>query len=273
MKHFHLLPAALAAALALAACGKDTAGADPGDGGSAAAAAADATGPAADAAPSLPQPDLDRPLADYAELKSGQQLMFLYVAASKLPPDFEKLAAGFSREYRQTSDAFRRNDLLQALKPQLEQGIAQAAAAPYAWVELDDVQLESYDFERKGFTVGEFTGDHHRYFHDANEYSYAWANRAQVAFAPVADETIARGLEAARSNWNSRPRLRVYFFAQSADLNAQRINAYVTRVQVTDRAGRVLAEYGPDGSVATAASGGCQGHAADCAAAAAAGLG
>lgn len=247
MRHQYLLPAAMLAALALGACGHDSAGADPED---VAAATEAATAPpaATDSAPALPRPDMDRPLDSYVELKSGQQVMFLYVAASRLPPDFEKLATAYSREYRQTSDAFRKNDLLQALKPQLEQHIAQAAAAPYAWVEIDDVQLQTYDFDRKGFAVGEFTGDHHRYFRDASEYSYAWANRDHVAFAPVADEAIARGLESARANWNTRPRLRIYFFAQSADLNAQRINAYVTRVQVTDRTGRVHAEYGPGGS-------------------------
>jgi hypothetical protein len=269
MKTRYLLPAALLAALTLGACGNDASDADSASGGDSTPAAAGASGPPGDTVPALPQPDTNRPLDSYAELKSGQQVMFLYVAASKLPPDFEKLAESFSREYRQTSDAFRRNDLLQALKPQLEQGINQAAAAPYAWVELEDAQLQSYDFERKGFTVGEFINDHHRYFHDASGYSYTWGNRAQVAFAPIADEAVARALESARTKWNTKPRLRIYFFAQSADLNAQRINAYVTHVQVTDSSGRVVAEYGPDGNVRVAAQedSDCEGDAAACAAA------
>ena len=193
---------------------------------------------------SLPQPDPARPLASYPELKSGQQVMFLYAAASRLPPDFEKMAEAYSSEYRSTSDAFRKNDLMKAIKPQIEQEIAAAVAQPYAWVELDDTDLESYDFGRKGFSVGEFSSDHHRYFRDVYTYSYSWANRGAVVFMPVADETLAREIEAMRTQWNNKPRLKVFFFAQSADLNNQRVNAVVTRVQVTDRKGRVLAEYG-----------------------------
>lgn len=238
---------ALAAALALAACG----GSDDASTGAEETAPGtllDSTRQAAEeaaAVAALPQPDPDKPLSSYPELTSGQDVMFLYVAASKMPPGFEKLAETFSREYRQTSDAFRKNDLLEALKPQLEQRIAQATAAPYAWVEIDDPGVQSYDFERKGFTVGEFTADRYRYFDDAYSYTYQWANRDQVAFAPVADEDVARKLESMRTDWRQSPRLRVYFFAQSADLNAQRINALVTRVQLTDRNGNVLFEYGP----------------------------
>jgi arginine/lysine/ornithine decarboxylase len=39
----------------------------------------------------------------------------------------------------------------------------------------------------------------------------------------------------------------VYFFAQSADLNRQIVRAYVTGVRISDRDGRVLAEYRPQG--------------------------
>lgn len=236
------------AALALAACGKQ--GADPGNADSTLGRTDPASEPkAATAAPALPKPDLTRPLGEYAELKDGQQVMFHYVAASKLPPDYEKLAGAYSREYRQSNDAFRKNDLLQALKPQIDQGIAQATASPYTWIELDDADLQAYDFERKGFPVGEFIDDKYRYFNDASEYTYTWANRSQVDFAPVADEAVARAIEAARTKWSTRPRLRVYSMAQSADMNAQRVNAHVTRVQIVDRNGRVLAEYSPDGSV------------------------
>ena len=252
--------AVLATALALAACGgssdpsTDAEAPAPGTILDSAAQAAEETGAAA----AIPQPDPDKPLSSYPELTSGQQVMFMYVAASRMPPDFEQLASTFSREYRQSNDAFRKNDLMQAIKPQLEQGIAQAADHPYAWVEVDDASLGSYDFERGGFTVGEFTRDHYRYFNDVNPYEatrfgYTWANRDQFAFAPVADEAVARKLESMRTQRRDKPRLKVYFFAQSADLNQDRVHALVTRVQITDRNGNVLFEYGPDTSAANAA--------------------
>lgn len=240
----------LATATPLVACGKDDAPTD--NAPAASGALADAVKQAEEISrqEATPKADPAKPLSTYPEVKSGQQVMFLYLAASKLPHDFEKLAESFSREYRQSNDAFRRNDLLQALKPQLEQGIAQAAENPYGWVDLSDADLQTYDFTRKGFTVGEFTSSgRYRYFNDASTYHYTWVNGEQVAFAPIEDEAIARELEAMRSKWNATPRLKVYFFAQSADLNSSTVNAVVTRVQITDRSGRVLVEYGPDGSV------------------------
>lgn len=262
----------LACLFVLASCsGKDADTTPPAD-GSADAKAADTAATAT--TPAIPQADLGRPLTAYRELKDGQQIMFLYTAASRLPPDFEKLANGMSREYRQTSDTFRKRDLLEALKPRIEQAIAQAAAEPYAWVQLDGADLQPYDFERKGFQLDEFAADHRRFFTDLSEYSYTWANRGQVLFAPVADEAIAREIEATRTKWNATPSLRIFFFAQSANLDRQNIDAYVTRVQVVGRDGRVLAEYGPDRSqpaqLATSDDPGCT--SIDCIARASAGF-
>ena len=245
-----LLPVpALLAILALSACGKDD-----GVSGNAASAGAGAAGGLsgsdareevpASAARGLPRPDMKKSLDDYPELQSGQQIMFLYTAASRLPPDFAKLAEHYSRDYRDTSDSFRKNDLLQAIKPQLEQQIAAAAASPYAWMPVDNAQLGAYDFERKGFPVNEFDNEGQRYFRDNHGYKLSWANRDQVRFAGVADEAQARELESMRTR--HRLGLKVYFFAQGANLNSQTIDAHVTRVQVVDRDGRVLADYGPN---------------------------
>ena len=210
-------------------------------------AAVKATASAAQAA--LPQPDPGKALSTYPELDSGEQLMFHYVAASALPPDLDKLAESYSSEYRQTTDTFRKRDLLQALQPQIEQKIQQAKAEPYAWMDIDDPELGAYDFERKGFPIGEFDGKRTRYFNDAYNYKLTWANRDQLKFAPVTDEAAARELESMRTDWRNKPRLKIYFLGQSADLNEQTLNALVTRVQVVSKSGKVLAEYSPDGSV------------------------
>ena len=121
---------------------------------------------------------------------------------------------------------------------------------PYGWMDIDDSDnLGAYDFERKGFPIDEFESERYRYINDAYQYKLSWANHGQVAFAPVPDEAVARQLEAMRTNYSDKPKLKIFFFAQSADLNEQKVNAIVTRVQITDKSGRVLAEYGPDGSV------------------------
>lgn len=195
----------------------------------------------------LPKPDATKPLAEYPELDSGVSIMALYVAASRLPPDYEKLSGTLSSEYRSTSDTFRKRDLLQALKPQVDELVSAAKANPYGWMEVGGGdQLAAYNFERGGFPVREFEPGKQRYFSDASEYKLQWANAKSVGFLPVKDEALARQIEAMRNDYGKQPRLRIYFFAQSTDLNDQSVKAHVTRVQVVDSSGQVLAEYGPD---------------------------
>lgn len=244
-----------ASVLALSACKQDSKNTDAGSDTDTPAVtgmlgAASDKAKAKTAVAAIPQPDANKALSSYPEIDSGMQIMFLYVAASRLPPDFIKLAETYSSEYRETNDSFRKNDLMQAIQPQLQEKIAIAKSLPYGWMEIDDSDnLGAYDFARKGFPIDEFDSERYRYINDAYQYKLSWANHGQVAFAPVPDEATARQLEAMRANYSDKPKLKIFFFAQSADLNEQKVNAIVTRVQITDKSGRVLAEYGPDGSV------------------------
>lgn len=261
----------LAVALALSACKKDD------DATNNTATPSGLLGQAADkakaegAAAALPQPDASKPLSSYRKLgDNNADAMFLYQAVSSLPPDYEKLANGISKEFRDTSDSFRKQELLVALKPQMEQQIAQAKASPYGYITLKyNNNLEAYDFQRKGFPVFSF-GENTQKEH-LGDYSFGktlnWVNRGQVAFAPVGDEAAARLIERMRTKdrYDNPPLLNVYFFAQSANLNSDEINAVVTRVQIIDKSGRVLAEYGPDGSVSATPEAAAEARPADAA--------
>ena len=263
----------LAVALALSACKKD----DDANATNNAAAPSGLLGQAADkakaegATAALPQPDASKPLTSYRKLgNSNADAMFLYQAVSSLPPDYEKLANGISKEFRDTSDSFRKQELLAALQPQMEQQIAQAKASPYGYITLKyNNNLEAYDFQRKGFPVFSFGENTEK--ERLGDYSFGktlnWANRSQVAFAPVGNEAAARLIEGMRTKgrYDNPPLLNVYFFAQSANLNSDEINAVVTRVQVIDKSGRVLAEYGPDGSVSATPGAAAEARPADAA--------
>lgn len=258
MKKYVLAIATVAACATLAGCDrKDPSGTggaaeEPAPTGMMAEAARQAEAQAKIAA--LPKADMAKPLSDYPKLDGGEHLMFLYLAAARLPPDYPSIADAFSSDYRDTSDSFRKQDLLTALKPRIDARIGEATQQPYAWMELDDSDnLSAYDFQRGGFPVNEFQDEKTRYFNDSSSYRLTWANREAVVFAPVKDEAMARVIEAMRTDYGNTPQLKVYFFAQAADLDSKHVKAVVTRVQITDRSGRVLADYGPDGSIATQA--------------------
>lgn len=244
MKTFKKLSVCVLALAILSACSKDeankpTAPAPTGIIGQAAEAARADT-----ARPNLPAIDANLPTSQYAEIDDGEDLMFLYLATTGLPPEYSKAAEAYSEEYRNTTDDFRKRDLLKALTPQIDQQLSAASSQLYRWMEVDDAELGNYDFERRGFPVGEFQDSKYRYFNNASSYKLTWDNHAQLAFAPVADEAIARELEGMRNDYSNKPRLKVYFMARSTDLNETAIKGHVTKVQVVDKSGRVLAEYG-----------------------------
>ena len=194
----------------------------------------------------LPSPNMSKPLDSYPEINSGIQLMFLYEATSGMPVNYEKVAKQYSKEYRNESDSFKQRDLLTALKPRIDAEIAAVKANPYGVFEISRNPLATYDFDKKGFPVETFADEMYHYFNDAYEYKLGWANYRQLAFAPVSDEAAARQLESMRTDYSNQPSLRVFFFAQSVDLNDTKIKAYVTTVQIIDKRGQALLTYLPN---------------------------
>lgn len=73
------------------------------------------------AAPTLPIAEAATPLSTYVNVDSGIQLAYLYYAVSGLPTDYEKLAEISSQDYRSTTDSFKKKDILDTLKPQIDQ--------------------------------------------------------------------------------------------------------------------------------------------------------
>lgn len=230
--------AALALSVALSACSQEAPQTPP-------VPAQPAAAPAPVAAVPLPQADPATPLAQYQTLNSGNQLMFLYHALSRLPIDEDAAAQSLSRDYATTSDAFRKRDLLAALKPRIDAGIS--GATPYLRLDVNGSRslLDSYDFKRQGFNVKEFSDSgSSRYFHDNTRFQIRFSNTEQVNFFPVKDEDAARQIEGSL-NRHEELILRIYAFANDTDPARQHVKAVVTRLVLTDPRGKVLAEFTP----------------------------
>lgn len=233
---------ALALSVALSACSQEAPQTPPAPAQPAAAPSA-APGPVA--AVPLPQADPATPLAQYQTLNSGNPLMFLYHALSRLPIDEDAAAQSLSRDYATTSDAFRKRDLLAALKPRIDAGIA--GATPYLRLDVNGSRslLDSYDFKRQGFNIKEFSDSgSSRYFNDNTRFQIRFSNTEQVNFFPVKDEEAARQIEGSL-NRHDELILRIYAFANDTDPARQHVKAIVTRLVLTDPRGKVLAEFTP----------------------------
>jgi hypothetical protein len=246
--HPIIKPLVVATLLAsLAACGDKT-GDKAGGSGEAQPTLAEVTSPQAMEAikkevarAALPKADKATPLASYVELTSGHQIMFAYLAMAAMPIDYKEIAASYSQDYARTNDEFRKNDLLNALKPKIDAEVAKAGAGRYVRMSIDN-PIGKYDFEKKGFPLenGIWESGATRYFHDNSNYRLGFSNGDAFRYLTVTSEESARTIEGLRSQYQAL-QLVIYGYTQDADLSNKTVKAEIVKVALIDRKGNVLA--------------------------------
>lgn len=191
---------------------------------------------------SLPQANFNKPDTAYVMLTDSAQLMYLYAAFSGMPPDYDKMASVISQDYRATSDEFKKHDMLAALKPKIDAGIADAKAHPYVTFISNNPQIGHYDFQRKVFPVGDdlFRPNGSERFQGAYQYELTVTNGQVFQQLNVPDESLAKSIETLVSQ-NQNFSLRIYAFAQGTDdSNNPMVKAEITKVELLGANGQVL---------------------------------
>jgi hypothetical protein len=191
----------------------------------------------------LPKGDKAKPMDQYTELNSGAQLSQAYYAFSGLPVPYEKLAEQTSVDYRQTQDSFKKQDILKALQPQLEQDIAALKKSPYLMLRTN-IQLKNFDMQRKAFPVEGFSPNSYISYNDSDSV-LTFSNTDAFQAFPQADEAKARELEAMVSqNPHAQWPTRAYLYVQDAkDINGRRtVRAQLLKLVVETPDGKPLFE-------------------------------
>jgi hypothetical protein len=189
----------------------------------------------------LPKADKNTPAESYVELNSGNQLMFAYLGLMNTPPDYKDIADQYSKDYSRSSDEFKKNDLLNALKPRIDTEIAKAKTSRYVKLSLDR-PVEKFDFEKKAFPLNSSLWDSssYRYFSDNSNYKLSFSNGDVFRFLKTPTEEEARKIEGLRAQYRDL-QLVVYAFVQDANPSARSIRAEIVKVVLLDNKGNVLA--------------------------------
>jgi len=225
---------------ALTACSKNDATTNAPAQSDKAPSLADATSPqAAEQAKikALPKGNPATPLSQYRELTSDKDVMFTYYAMSSLPVDYDKLLLNYSQDYRATSDEFKKQDIQKALKPKIDQEIANAKGVNYIKVKWDQFRLDKYDFQAKAFPQHTLTNDVN--FGWGYDYRIEFSNGDDFKLLKVDDETKARIIEEKRSQGQSLDLL-IYAFAQDSTLDQHHVKAQILKVVLVDKNGTEL---------------------------------
>lgn len=184
---------------------------------------------------SLSKGDPSTPLEQYVNLESGKQLMFMYYALSNMPPDYNQMAESYSDDYRRANDGFKKQDILKAIQPRMEQEIANAKANRY-FRDEQDLEIGPYDFDKKVFPLSGFDDGYYRYFYDLSEYKYSYTNATPLRMLAIQDDTVARKIEEMRSKYQ-KMRIVIYAFSQDVDLNNKQVKSQILKFKITDRNG------------------------------------
>jgi hypothetical protein len=190
--------------------------------------------------------DKSLPNAHYQELNSAMQLVFAYLALDAAPVNYERVAQMMSKEYGGERDEFKKRDLMVSLKPAIDKGIEKAKHNRYYTKEIGDgLQLQKYDFESKSFLIKSFSKtSFSQFFHDNVGYGLKFSNASSFKNLVVADENLARKIEALRSQTllsSEGLQVKVLFFTTDTEVDMQNfVNAEIMRVQITDKDGKPL---------------------------------
>jgi hypothetical protein len=192
----------------------------------------------------LSKADTSTPLASYVKLEDGNQLMFMYYALSGLPVDYEKIAGQYSREYRETSDGFKKQDILTALKPRIDGEIEKAKNGRYFIYTTGGAikyTLDPYDFNSKSFSLNQniWSPEAYSYFNDNSSYKFSFTNGEEFKTLHVEDAEVARKIEGMISGYKDA-KLTIYAFSQDADPSKGQIKAQIVKMQFTDAKGKDL---------------------------------
>ncbi|OXC75669.1 hypothetical protein [Caballeronia sordidicola] len=192
--------------------------------------------------------DKSIPLSRYADVQSGSQIAVLYYLYAKEPLPTAELAQAFDMDYRNTSDAFKREDRAKTLAPKYEAQQKDEAAFPYFKVKVS-ASLGHYNPQTKSFPLFELAldGNSRLSMNDSSDYAIVPRGDARFASITPAGEDQARALEAKVSaSGRDRMSVNVDLYVKAADAvsfaTRKDVVAKVVAAHITDEAGGTIAD-------------------------------
>ena len=133
------------------------------------------------------------PISAWAQTRiTDSNIPFLYESRAAIRAPDHKLAALLSKDFRNAADEFTRHDLLEQIKPVIEDRLNQARQTTKVYLLIGD-QLGNYDFDRSAFPTDMSENTYIRF---DNGYRVQYDNADQFTFIPLPAEE-ARSLASA----------------------------------------------------------------------------
>lgn len=191
---------------------------------------------------SFKKADRSVPFEQYREIKDGKTLMLIYHAMTQGSLSGEVLADFYDDQFYTEKDAFKRQDRIKAIMPQVEADMAGLIDSPYYAMGVG-ISVESYDFDKKAFKVNGISKDGLAVsLRGSGKQFVTFVNGGEYGWLKVEDEALARKIESIRNESFGDFTAKAYFYAANAQpvgkVNA--IESELTRVEIISKNGEVV---------------------------------
>lgn len=185
-----------------------------------------------------PQADRNRPLEQYESLEGGNQLMATLISMGAMPMDYEDFASKINQAYANENDAFKKRDLLNNLKPQLDALVEQAKQNRYVFTDHRP-QLSEFDFETMSYTLNGLPEKGSEfYFYDNRGAMISYSNADAFKKLQLTEEQ-ARVVEEYKAKYRDMS-LRVYLYMNDHKLGEPVVKAQIVHLHLVGPKGEVL---------------------------------
>ena len=164
---------------------------------------------------------------------------FLYESRAAIRMPDHRLASIISKDYRDAGDEFTRHDLLQQLKPVIENRLDQAADTARVFLSIGST-LGDYNFGHEAFPSG-MSADTYIRFRDP--YQVRFSNAPLFEFIPVPPEQARSAAAALRRSRAVTFRVEGSIASVAEDWNSKVIYMRVDRLVIATKGRRQIAEF------------------------------
>lgn len=216
----------------------------------------------------LPHADLKVPDSAYqVASNSNADLYFARLAFEEPPINYDAIGKSLDYKYSNTNDAFKKQEMLQALKPKIDQSISNAKNNRYYVITDNRVKFGHYNFDKKSFPIEEFinteapdsshafeprisiynNNDKTPYLGPDAHVSVIVTNPEKFTELPVSDQDTARRMEEFinMNSYNKPYNVEIYTVIQGFPKNTTRTDylyGEITKIRVVDYKGNLIGE-------------------------------
>lgn len=182
-------------------------------------------------------------IGEYKKIQSNAELIYLYYAKANEPISYEEIAKIHFSDYANQSDVFKKKEVLERVKPIIDQNIQSQKNNNYVWVDME-MSLEHFDMKSERFNIHDYSfGDGSYFYFTDGDNKYKVLMNGNNGLLSLKPKSIDDAKEIESSFKGEYKRVSVRFYGQVMKAAEMKQSKYV----VVDITGLEVVDIGTSG--------------------------